>query len=101
MSNKENRNEEGVFSEKDFGNWVVKSDGEIDYNGTLRFPGIGTSGLTQQNWLTHILNKSDANEIYKDGVDFYFAYFEALKRAGYKSITISLTDTSVGFFNKD
>lgn len=73
-----------------FGNWEVKDNGDLLYHGkalaTKEFPidCIKTNGITammQKHW----------GEYAKDGVDFYFAYLEAMRRAGYQSLTIDLT----------
>lgn len=75
----------------DFGNWEVKDDGEIIYHGTV----IGTKSIPSQNLIceniTHMLSKH-WGEHSKDAVDYYFAYLRALQNAGYKSLTINLTN---------
>lgn len=75
----------------DFGNWEVKDDGGIIYHGTAiaarDFPG---NGLAWQS-LTYMLSKGWGKHS-KDAVDYYFAYLKALSNAGYKSLTIDLTN---------
>lgn len=79
--------------------WTVSENGDIDTTEAMdsSYP-IPANRLTEMNWLNHIFSK-----VYEDdGVvksEFYVAYFEALKNAGYKTIefdteTISIKTTS-------
>ena len=67
---------------------------EIDDNGNIirlhqESYIIEKDRLTELNWLNHILNKYDENA----GNEFYFVFMEALKKAGYKTLTIDLEDS--------
>ena len=67
---------------------------KIDDNGNIRrlFQEdyiIEKDRFTEMNWLNHILGKYDENA----GNEFYFVYMEALKKAGYKTLTIDLEDS--------
>lgn len=75
----------------DYGNWEVKDDGEIIYHGSAIGPrNILPNGLDRSN-LTHMLSKVwDKHP--KDAIDYYFAYLKALRNAGYKSLSIDLTN---------
>ncbi|KWW27456.1 MAG: hypothetical protein AUK64_2178 [bacterium P201] len=89
MSNKPN-NEEGVFTDN-FGNWEVRENGELVYNGTAiaspnTFP---VADLVSRLNLTHMLGKFQTKDG-EDGINFYFAYLKALRVAGYKNLTIDL-----------
>lgn len=83
---------EEVFTQ-DFGNWEVKDDGSIIYKGNS----LGTKSFPKEKlkWsdLTQMLGK--VYKDYKDARDYYFAYLEALKRAGYKKMTIDLTNIHI------
>lgn len=73
-----------------FGNWEVKDDGEILYHGSeIAIKEIPVIGLENAH-LTQMLSKFRGVKS-DDAVEFYFAYLEALKNAGYKSLTIDLT----------
>lgn len=68
--------------------WDVDSDGNIKYLGHTKTP-ISKDQLTKGNLLTHyLMNKLE------DGAsaEFYFAFIQALRNAGYTSMTIDLTD---------
>ena len=82
-------NEEEALNQQ-FGNWEVKDDGEIIYHGSeIAIKEIPAIGLENEH-LTHMLNKfREGND--KDAAEFYYAYLQALKNAGYKSLTIDLT----------
>ena len=73
-----------------FGNWEVKDDGEILYHGSeipiKEIPAIGLENVH----LTQMLCKFRGGKS-DDAAEFYFAYLQALKNAGYKSMTIDLT----------
>ena len=90
MSNKENRNEEGVFTDN-FGNWEVKDNGDIVYKGTaISSPKlIPVADLVGRMNLTHMLGKFRPQDS-EDGINFYFAYLKALQFAGNKTLTIDL-----------
>lgn len=74
-----------------FGNWEVKDDGEILYHGSeiavKEIPAIrlGNAHLTQK------LSKFRGGKN-DDAAEYYFAYLQALRNAGYKSMTIGITN---------
>ena len=73
-----------------FGNWEVKDDGEILYHGSeIAVKEIPAIGL-ENTHLTQMLSKFRGGKN-DDAAEFYFAYLEALKKAGYQSLTIDLT----------
>lgn len=79
-----------VFTDN-FGKWEVKDDGRLIYHGEgIAERDFPPSCLMGQN-LTHMLSKH-WGEHSKDAVDYYFAYLRALRNAGYKSLTIDLTN---------
>lgn len=70
----------------DFGNWEVKDDGGMLYCGTkIGIKEIPASCLKNEH-LTQMLGKFAEEE----SAQFYFAYLQALKNAGFKSMTIDL-----------
>lgn len=75
----------------DFGNWEVKDEGTLIYHGNaIAQRELPPNDLVFQN-LTHMFSKH-WGEHSKDAVDYYFAYLKALSNAGYKSLTIDLTN---------
>ena len=75
---------------QDFGNWEVKDDGEILYRGSeIAIKEIPAIGLRNEH-LTQMLGKFRGRKS-EDAAEFYFAYLQALNNAGYKSLTIDLT----------
>lgn len=76
---------ESVF-EATFKNWEILEDCTI-VSKNRRYT-IEGDRLLEQNWLNHILNK--VGEQYDK--EFYFVYLEALRRKGYKKITIDIVD---------
>lgn len=69
--------------------WEVMDDGCICYKGHSGFV-IESNALTHGNRLTEILSKT--LEIEDATSHFYFAFVQALKNAGYSTITIDLDD---------
>lgn len=79
----------------DFGNWEVKDDGEIVYNGKgIAYKGISRDALKSFTTLTDMFKKFKPEDS-KDALDFYFAYITALRNAGYKSLTINLNNSHI------
>ena len=74
-----------VFNEK-FNFWDVDEVGNV-VRKDQRYE-IGFERLTETNWLNHIIRK---NEITAES-EFYFAFVEALRRAGFKRLIINLED---------
>lgn len=68
--------------------WDVDSDGNIKYLGYTKTQ-INKDQLTKGNLLTHYLMKDLDDGASKE---FYFAFVQALRNAGYTSMTIDLTD---------
>lgn len=73
---------------KQFKHWEVDSDGNIQYLGHTKTK-ISREELTVGNLLTHFLCK-----VLDEGAtqEFYFAFLQALKNAGYTRLEIDLTD---------
>ena len=90
MVQQRNMDVEEIFNPQ-FCNWNVKDDGEILYHGSeIAIKGIPAIGLENAH-LTQMLSKFRGGKS-DDAAEFYFAYLEALKKAGYKSFTIDLTN---------
>ena len=68
--------------------WNVDSEGNMQYLGHTKTK-IIKEELTVGNLLTHFLSK-----VLDEGApqEFYFAFIQALKNAGYTSMEIDLTD---------
>ena len=74
----------------DFGNWEVKDGGSLSYKGKMAFcKNFGTMQPTDID-LYHVMSKGWLD--YKEAIDFFFAYLQAAKNAGYKSIIIDLSN---------
>lgn len=72
-----------------FGNWEVQEDGTLLYHGTeIGIKEIPANGLEYEN-LPQMLGKFRGGKS-EDAASFFFAYLEALKKAGYQSLTIDL-----------
>lgn len=69
--------------------WEVMDNGRICYKGHSGFV-IEANALTSGNRLTEVLSK--VFEIDNATTQFYFAFMQALKNAGYSSITIDLSN---------
>lgn len=88
MEQQRNMDVEEIFSPQ-FGNWEVRDDGEILYHGNeIAIKEIPAIGLGNAH-LTHMLSKFRGGKS-DDAAEFYFAYLQALRNAGYKSLTIDL-----------
>lgn len=84
------RNMDDEIFNPQFGNWEVKADGEILYHGSeISIKEIPAIGLENAH-LTQMLSKFRGGKS-EDAAEFYFAYLKALKKAGYKSLTIDLS----------
>lgn len=89
MEQQGNMDVEEIFNPQ-FGNWEVKDDGEILYHGSeIAIKEIPAIGLGNAH-LTQMLSKFRGGKS-DDAAEFYFAYLQALRNAGYKSLTIDLT----------
>ena len=92
-----NRNESHPFDsvdedlENQFEHWTISNCGDIEHRERTDIV-IPQSALLNQNWLTHILKKVSYGNCAPAEQEFYFVYLEALKRAGYRKITIDLED---------
>ena len=69
--------------------WEVDSDGNIQYLGNTKTK-ITPEQLTVGNLLAHVLS----TKVLDEGAtqEFYFAFIQALKNAGYTKMEIDLTD---------
>ena len=75
--------------------WVVSENGDIDEKFVPEeqlYPSypIPANRLNELNWLTQVFKKIGPYWPDEKKVEFYFAYVEALKNAGFKSIIIDL-----------
>lgn len=80
---------EDIFTPNYSSAWEVSDDGCICYKGHSGFV-IEANALTRGNRLTEVLSK--ILEFDNATTQFYFAFMQALKNAGYSSITIDLND---------
>lgn len=73
-----------------FGNWKVNGDGSLSYLGQMQsFNGIDAVKLSDID-LYHVMSKGWTD--YKEATDFFLAYLQAAKNAGYKSVVIDLSN---------
>lgn len=74
-----------------YGNWQLTDDGEIVYQGQeIGYEGrIIPVGELSNVHLTHMLGKFRGGQS-DDAAQYYFVYLEALRRAGFKKLTIDL-----------
>ena len=73
-----------------FGNWKVNDDGSLSYLGTMQsFKDIETMPLTNIDFY-HVMSRGWTD--YKEAADFFLAYLQAAKNAGYKSVVIDLSN---------
>lgn len=75
--------------------WIVSENGDIDEKFVPEeqiYPSypIPANRLNELNWLTQIFKKEGPDWPDEKKIEFYFAYVEALKNAGFKSIIIDL-----------
>ena len=71
-----------------FGNWKVNDGGSLSYLGKMQsFKDIETMRLTDLD-LYHVMSRGWTN--YKEATDFFLAYLQAARNAGYKSVEIDL-----------
>ncbi len=75
----------------DFGNWEVKDDGTLLYHGTevKCFKEVDGSKLSCIDPI-HVMSRVWTD--YKDALNFFYAYLQASKNAGYQTLTINLKD---------
>lgn len=84
-------NVEETLSEKSLRWWTVDERGNIFYNGHTKTV-ISANDLANGNQLVLQMSKSRNEEEKEANAEFYFAYIEALRNAGYKKITIDVTN---------
>ena len=71
-----------------FGNWKVNDDGSLSYLGQMQsFNGIDAVKLSDID-LYHVMSRGWTD--YKEAADFFLAYLQAARNAGYKSVEIDL-----------
>lgn len=80
-----------ALSEQSFKWWTVDESGNISYKGHSK-AFISSENLTTENQLTHQMSRLRSEEEIGANAEFYFAYLEALRNAGYKKITIDVTN---------
>lgn len=74
-----------------YGNWEVKEDGGLLYHGSgiKAVEEVDASQLKNID-LVHLMNKKWND--YKEANDFFLAYLEALRLAGFHTLTINLNN---------
>ena len=75
----------------DFQFWRVAENGDISRS-DREYIEITSQHLLEQNWLTIEMEKERHRGTANAEREFYFAYIEALRRAGYKKIIIDVRD---------
>jgi molecular chaperone GrpE (heat shock protein) len=86
----------GEISQKSWKNdWLVHDDGTIELKSDSGYT-IKGSHLTEQNWLSHILEKDFGNRSAGE-TPFYFAYLDALKKIGVRKIEIDINTDECTF----
>lgn len=83
--------------EQSFKWWSVDEHGNISYKGHSK-AFISSENLTNGNQLTHQMSRLRSEEEKEANAEFYFAYLEALRNAGYKKITIDVTNIHASIF---
>lgn len=86
-----------LFKKPEYKYWTVSESGDIDeklvpeeqVNPSYPIP---ANRLNELNWLTQIFKKVGPYWPDEKKVEFYFAYVEALKNAGFTSIYINLNN---------
>lgn len=73
----------------DFEFWTVSEKGDISRPDRAEVQ-IPAEDLLSQNWLSHMIGKERDKDSKSAEAEFYFAYMEALRRAGYKRITLDV-----------
>lgn len=84
-------NVEETLLEKSLKWWNVDEHGNISYNGHTKTV-ISSNDLANGNQLVQQMSKSRNEEEKEANAEFYFAYIEALCNAGYKKMTIDVTN---------
>ncbi len=69
--------------------WEVDENGNINYKGFTK-TSIPVSEWEKSNVLTHNMKKDRAKGEEKANAEFYYAFMQAVKNAGYKKITIDV-----------
>lgn len=90
-------NVEDALSEQSLKWWSVDEHGNISYKGHSK-AFISSENLTNGNQLTHQMSRLRSEEEKEANAEFYFAYLEALRNAGYKKITIDVTNIHAPIF---
>lgn len=72
-----------------YGNWEVKENGNLVYNGdgVKNILEVDRANLSSID-VHHVMSRKWKN--YEDACNFFLAYLESLRNAGYKFITIDL-----------
>jgi hypothetical protein len=73
----------------DFNFWTISEKGDIgrpDRSDVL----ISAEELLDTNWLTQEIGKERVSNSKAAEAEFYFVFMEALRRAGYKKITLDV-----------
>lgn len=71
--------------------WTISDKGDILYKGR-DYISIPSEDLLSMNWLSQEIKKERSPNSKSAESEFYFVFIEALRRAGYKTITIDVTD---------
>lgn len=69
--------------------WTVSEKGDISRSYRPE-EGIPAENLLDTNWLSHMMGKERVKDSKSAESEFYFVFMEALRRAGYKKITLDV-----------
>lgn len=73
----------------DFKFWTVSERGDIGRPDRTEVQ-IPAEDLLSQNWLSHMIAKERNIGSKSAEAEFYFVFMEALRRAGYKKVTLDV-----------
>ena len=86
---------EGLCKKPEFKYWTVFENGDMEEKFDPKEKSespyqIPANRLNIMNWLSHAFTRTGADWNDEKKLEFYFAYVEALKNAGFTSLTIDL-----------
>lgn len=86
---------EELCKKPEFKYWTVFENGDMEEKydpkeqSESSYP-ISANRLNKTNWLSHVFKKVGPDWSDEKKIEFYFAYVEAIKNAGFTSISIDL-----------
>lgn len=83
----------------DFEYWEISDNGDISLFGRDDIR-ISSKDLLSMNWLSHEIKKERRPNSRSAESEFYLVYIEALRRAGYRTITIDVRDENAPIVGK-